>query len=595
MVRPLRARLPSSTFIERAIIAESRRCRTSDEIDRAEQLEGEDPIDVMRGGANPDKIGWLPPLVLLVNLAVFGLLIAYSYLNLLPDMPSAHEIQPQTYIQWAAALAVLAPTAASLLFLWPASAWLRRRRTGRAGGAGGEIPAAIAERAANAPLALAAFSLLGWLLVTGFVAARAATGGLDIPSGHIVHFISRPLLAGLIAALATFFAADHLCRAQVWPALLATTAIAGNRRLWRVRVGHRLLALWLIISALPLAAVAVTTLARVAGVDLAADPMLERLAYVNLLIAVSAAVGGAWFAWLVSRSIARPLEALEAATARLSEGGFDTRVPVNTTDEFGSLAEGFNLAAGRLSRSYADLEARNRELAEALDRVVFLEHVKRGLDRFVPDAVRRAIEENPESPGLSKMTKDVTVLFLDIEGYSRLTEELPRAALNALVERYFSLFLASIRAEGGDINETAGDGLMIIFQSGGPAEHAAAAVRAALAIREQTGAANRDAAAGHPPIAVNIGISSGDCDVGATRFKGPAGERWTFTASGPATNLAARLGDRADGGQILIASETAGRVRERFLLRGLGVVSLKNLSSAEEAWEVQGGPSAPAR
>ena len=545
--------------------------------------------DATRTGGNPKRIGWLPPLVLLVNLAVLGLLIAYSFLNLLPDMPATHEIRPQTYIQWAAALAVLAPTAASLVFLWPVFAWLRRRNAGQGSGAGGEIPAAIAERAANAPLALAAVSLLGWLLVTGHVVARATTGGLEIPFGHTAHFISRPVLAGLIAALATFFAADYLCRAQVWPALLASTTIAGNRRLWRVRVGHRLLALWLIISALPLAAVAVTTFTRLAGADLAADPMLERLAYVVLLIAVSAALGGAWIAWLVSRSIARPLEALEAATAGLSGGRFDTRVPVNATDEFGSLAEGFNLAAGRLSQSYAELETRNRELAQALDRVEFLEHVKRGLDRFVPETVRRAIENNPEAPGLAKKATDVTVLFLDIEGYARLSEELPRPVLNALVERYFSLFLASIRAEGGDINETAGDGLMILFQADRPGEHAAAAVRAALAIREQTSAANRDAAAGHPPVVVNIGISSGECDVGATRFKGPVGERWTFTASGPATNLAARLGDRADGGQILLASETANRVRDRFLLHALGPVSLKNLSSPEEAWEVQGG------
>ena len=167
-------------------------------------------------------------------------------------------------------------------------------------------------------------------------------------------------------------------------------------------------------------------------------------------------------------------------------------------------------------------------------------------------------------PRAWKATEDVTVLFLDIEGYTRLSEELSRPTLNALVERYFSLFLAPIRAEGGDINETAGDGLMIIFQDGESGAHAAAAVRAALAIRDRRPAANRDPGRHHPPIAVNIGISSGECDVGTTRFAGPVGERWTFTASGPVTNLAARLGNRATGGQILLAPETARRVHDRF-------------------------------
>ena len=117
--------------------------------------------------------------------------------------------------------------------------------------------------------------------------------------------------------------------------------------------------------------------------------------------------------------------------------------------------------------------------------------------------------------------------------------------------------------------------------------YAPAAVRAALAIRRETARANLDPGRRHPPIAVNIGISSGECDVGATRFAGHMGERWTFTASGPVTNLAARLGSHATGGQILLAPETALRVLDRFLVRSLGPVSLKNLSSPVEVLEVE--------
>jgi class 3 adenylate cyclase/HAMP domain-containing protein len=549
-------------------------------------------MDPHSNDPRPARIAWLPPLVLLVNLAVFGLLVAYSFLNLRPDIPASQVTQPSLYVELTAALSVLAPATASLFLVLPVLGWLRRRRTGDIPD---EIPPAIAQRAAGLPLALAALSFLGWLLVTGFAVARVLTADASVPPGLAAHFILRPLFAALIAGATTFFAAEHVCRTHVWPVLLAGIRIAGNRQLWRVRVSHRLFGLWLAISALPLAAVAVTTFARVAGVDLAADPVLGRLAYVVLLIAVSAAVGGAWLAWLVSDSIAVPLAALEAATAQMSEGRFDTRVRVDSTDEFGSLAEGFNLASGRLSENYASLEARNRELTAALDRVTFLEHVKHSLDRFVPETVRRAIEENPEAPGLEKKSKDVSVLFLDIEGYTRLTESLPRPALNALVERYFSLFLASIRAEGGDINETAGDGLMIIFQLGRPDEHANAAVRAALAIREQTRVANRDAGLDHPPVVVNIGISSGECDVGTTRFQGPAGERWTFTASGQVTNVAARLGNHAVGGQILLSAETAMRVRDRFPLRALGPVSLKNLSMPVDVCEVQDEPQTAGR
>ena len=534
--------------------------------------------------ARPERIVWLPLLVFFISLAGLGLLAAYSSLNLRPDLSAVRSSDTRVLLKWVILFAVIAPTVAALIHVWPVLRWLRHARSGKAR----DIDATFAQRAANAPLALAAFSVLGWVLFTGATVIRVLLIGPDIPFGLAAHFVLRPLLVGLIVATATFFAAEYICRAYVWPALLAGTRIVGNPRLRRVRVSHRLLVLWLAISALPLGAVALTTYMRVAGVDLAADPLLGRIVSVVMLIAVSAAVGGAWLAWLVSRSIAQPLESLEAAMARLRGGRFDTREPVTATDEIGAVTEGFNLMTERLAQSYAELETRNRELAAALDRVIFLEHVKRSLDRFVPETVRRAIEANPDAPGLAKKVKDVTVLFLDIEGYTRLSEELSRPDLNALVEHYFSLFLAPIRSEGGDINETAGDGLMIIFQANEPAVHATAAVRAALAIKEQTTVANQNAGAIHPPIHVNIGIGSGECDVGTTRFQGPAGERWTFTASGPVTNLAARLGGRATGGQILLAAETARRVRDRFPLRSLGSVTLKNLSNPVEAWEVQG-------
>lgn len=537
------------------------------------------------GRANPATIAGLVPLTFLVNLVFLGLLIAYGVLNLLPDIPATHQVHPPTYVAWAVLLGVLLPTLASCLFVLPLVTWARQA-IGWPAHLKGVIPDAIARRAAAAPLVLASFSFAGWLLVAAYVASRALLGHSDIPAGHGLHFVSRPALVGLIAAMATFFAAEHLCRTRLWWVLLASTRITGNAHLWRVRVHLRLAALWLIAGAMPLGAVAFTTFAQVAAHNPSADLGWVRFADVLLLIAVSATVGGAWFAWIVSVSVTQPLRALELATARLSEGNFDMRVPVSATDEFGALAEGFNFAASRLAHMYSELEARNRELADALNRVVFLEHVKRGLDRFVPDTVRRAIENNPEAPALGKQTKDVTVLFLDIEDYSRLTERLSRVALNALVERYFSLFLTAIRAEGGDINETAGDGLMIIFQSHQPGGHAGAAVRAALAIREQTSIANWDVDTSTPWVTVNIGISSGECDVGATRFKGPAGERWTFTASGPVTNLAARLGDRAKGGQILLASATADHVRKHFPLRSLGLISLKNLPQLEEVWEI---------
>src|SRR5205807_9677442 len=73
-------------------------------------------------------------------------------------------------------------------------------------------------------------------------------------------------------------------------------------------------------------------------------------------------------------------------------------------------------------------------------------------------------------------------VFVDIAGYTRLAGRLDAATVDRLVERYFGAFLDEILRNGGDVNETAGDGLMVIFQDGDPRRHARAAVTTALAL-----------------------------------------------------------------------------------------------------------------
>jgi hypothetical protein len=177
--------------------------------------------------------------------------------------------------------------------------WLRTGWRNRPPGQTVEVPARIAEKAANAPLALAALSLLSWVLVDILVLAQLRTMSAAMTLNMWVHFAVRPLLAGLVAAVAVFFGAEFVCRRYAWPTLLDAVPIEGNPRIWKIRVAHRLLLLWLAISALPLGAVVVTALTRMSGVDTAADAALVRVMSVIVLIAASAGIGGAGLAWLL--------------------------------------------------------------------------------------------------------------------------------------------------------------------------------------------------------------------------------------------------------------------------------------------------------
>ena len=225
------------------------------------------------------------------------------------------------------------------------------------------------------------------------------------------------------------------------------------------------------------------------------------------------------------------------------------------------------------------------KLKQAMDRK--LAEVSRAKDhfaKFVPEAVKRLVAENPDAPELGeKREREVTVLFLDISGYSRLSEELPADALNELVERYFSAFLDRIQEMGGDINETAGDGFMAIFQD---ADHATRSVDAALALLQATAALNSDA--DQHPLQIHMGLNTGTALVGSTRFEGARGTRWTFTASGPVTNLAARLAGAAEAGQALIGADTARFLTDRYRLEDLGRKQLKNIADPVEVYRIIG-------
>jgi len=209
--------------------------------------------------------------------------------------------------------------------------------------------------------------------------------------------------------------------------------------------------------------------------------------------------------------------------------------------------------------------------------------------KFVPEAVKRLVTANPDAPELAKRECDVTVLFLDISGYVRLSERLPASVLNTLVERYFSTFLDRIHDAGGDINETAGDGFMAIFQDTISQPHAVTAVDSALALLAATDALNLE---NHEhPLTVHMGINSGTALVGSTRFEGQRGARWTFTASGPVTNLAARLAGIAAAGQILAGPETIRRLQDRYRLQRLGREPLKNFAEAVDVHCILGPAS----
>jgi class 3 adenylate cyclase len=193
--------------------------------------------------------------------------------------------------------------------------------------------------------------------------------------------------------------------------------------------------------------------------------------------------------------------------------------------------------------------------------------------RFVPPGTATLIEAGGVN-GLEKVEKPVAVLFVDIVGCARLCEELPPLTMNALIESYFEQFFDVVQDREGTVNEIMGDGFMVVFESGTlhvNAEHAVSAASEILSVTARTRAAREN------DTQVHIGLHAGTALVGVTRFRSRLGERWTYTASGPVSNIAARLCQLAEPGAVFVSSKVVDLVGGRFSFQDMGTATLKNI------------------
>ena len=244
------------------------------------------------------------------------------------------------------------------------------------------------------------------------------------------------------------------------------------------------------------------------------------------------------------------------------------------------------------ARSFQEIKALNKDLLEkniqletalsrlkaSMRKVEILESVKENLSKFVPVTVSRMIEKSPTNDIPESKKQDLSVLFVDIEGYTRLCEKLGSIETGGIIEKHFSAFMDAIYINNGDVNETAGDGLMVLFLNENEETNALEAVRAALAIREKTALIFKECSALYKPLEINMGINSGKALVGAAKFETYSGSRWTYTARGSLTNVAARIGAQATRGSIFISKTTANRVKRCFSPVYNGEFNLKNVS-----------------
>ncbi|MCB2193081.1 MAG: HAMP domain-containing protein, partial [Deltaproteobacteria bacterium] len=131
--------------------------------------------------------------------------------------------------------------------------------------------------------------------------------------------------------------------------------------------------------------------------------------------------------------LTKPVKLLTHGAKRLAGGDLLTRVTgIRPGDEVGELAQTFNTMATDLHSHVEELKRKKQELEDSLHRIELLENIQNTLSKFVPTSVKARIDEAPEAPDLNKRETDVSVLFLDVAGYTKMSEQVNGEDMNFL-------------------------------------------------------------------------------------------------------------------------------------------------------------------
>jgi class 3 adenylate cyclase len=355
--------------------------------------------------------------------------------------------------------------------------------------------------------------------------------------------VNQDLLRQIAPQMASLYTRDRGRALQI----LAGGGLSGLRRV-RVRLAERESKAALGHLELGLSTVAIDAEAR--------EGILRELSVLGctLLLGVLAAIA-------IGGRIGRPLAALAAAMARVEQG--DLATEARATSARGELSRAFNRMIGGL---------RERE------------RLRGTLGRYVSGPVAERILSEVDDLSLKGELRRITVLFLDVRGFTTMSERLQPPEVLDLLNEYFHIVVDKVQKHRGTVNKFIGDAAMCIWGAPRPLDTPEeAAVLCALEIQQAAMAlSERRREAGLVAVGLGMGINAGEAVAGNLG----AAQRLEYTVIGDAVNLAQRLESQARAGEILVSQSVHDRVAARVDLVAREPVKLKGKAQPVQFWEV---------
>lgn len=469
--------------------------------------------------------------MVVTNLIGAAVVLAVIYLILpLPPTRDAAGVRELNAIVAAVyiVVAVVAGAVGGRTLLGPLQRWLRGDRA---------ADGAVQRLVVRAPLFL--FRLQVGLWMTAAVLFGVLNSLHSLRLGLVVA--ATVALTGVTTGACAYLVAERILRKPASRAL----AEEDPGRLRVPGVATRALLAWAFGSGVPILGVVMVGITTLAGSP-ATEAQLER---VMIALGMIAVLVGLLAVMLAARATADPVDAVRRAMEAVQGGSFDVRVPIYDGTQVGRLQLGFN----RMAAGLADRERIRATFGSYVD----------------ADVAERILEDDVELDGEEV---DVTIMFLDVRGFTAFAERTEArevvAALNGLFERA----IAIIHRHGGRVDKFVGDGLLAVFGTPRRLEnHADAGLAAATEIVSATATPNVKTGS----LEIGIGLNSGQ--VVAANLGG--GGRLEYGVIGDPVNVAARVQahTRETGDALLLTEETHERLsappddlrrRDGVVLRG---------------------------
>jgi len=376
------------------------------------------------------------------------------------------------------------------------------------------------------PMVVTIISFMIWIqagYIFGFLEPLIAARIFNVQTPDRVFCIRRflgiSLLGGGITPMILYFVMEDKWRSYI-PNFFPGGHLNRVKNVFKLNVRKRFIVVFLSIILIPLPIMGMTIYASIREMNMSdaitrnhiMDSLVWELGFISLDLLVIALI----LAYFLSKSILVPLLGIKRAIKDVENNNLDTRVKILSNDEFGDVAEGFNLMINSLKES---------------------QKLRKSFGKYVSKEIRDEILAG--NPSLDGEMKRATLLFADLRNFTGLVEKNHPKQVVEIINQYFNEMTLAVKGHKGFVLQYVGDEIEAAF--GVPVgfdDHPEMAVKAALEMRDRLALLNKKLEQdGFEPLAHGIGIHSGAVlagNIGST-------ERMSYGLVGDTVNSASRI------------------------------------------------------